>query len=291
MERLRSLDEYKSLLSSYRQAYLRGYSNNYLSTDMVIRYINLKRIYFETDGKETLFFYTDEETYYRLYIMAGQNAEIAVNRKDKPVMLRNIYREGKKSETLLRLEGGLEKQGFLLDDRTVQILAKPLEKKEDIQRKYDKASAFLDRFGIKISYAERKDIEQIMNLRKQEPLLKDYHFAYETESEILDAVEKGYYRCAYNHLGEVCAVQNYTIANGTLQGGWLAVKEEYKVRYGIGSAMAYHSFLYAIEHGISNYYGWVARDNEKSMKYHQAIGYEIGDKWADEWLLDREKGK
>ena len=113
----------------------------------------------------------------------------------------------------------------------------------DIQRKYDKASSFLDRFGIKIGYAEEKDVEQIINLRKQEPLLKDYHFAYETEREILDAVEKGYYRCAYNHLGEVCAVQHYTVINGILQGGWLAVNEEYKVRYGIGSAMAYHSFL------------------------------------------------
>jgi hypothetical protein len=284
MEHLRSLEEYKSLLSSYKQIYRNGYTNNYLNTDMVNRYISLQRIYFETD-RDALLFFTDEEKYYRLYTMLGPEMKAAVKKQDKPVMLRNIYREGNKPDILWKVEEVLKRQGFILYDKTVQILAKPLEKKEDIQRKYDKASSFLDRFGIKIGYAEEKDVEQIINLRKQEPLLKDYHFAYETEREILDAVEKGYYRCAYNHLGEVCAVQHYTVINGILQGGWLAVNEEYKVRYGIGSAMAYHSFLYAIEHGISNYYGWVARDNEKSLRYHQSIGYEIGDKWADEWLL------
>ncbi len=284
MESLRSLEEYKSLLSSYKQIYRSGYNNDYLSTDMVQRYIDLERIYFEADERALLFF-TDEEKYYRLYVLLGPEIDPVIQNREKPIMIRNVYRSGNKTDMLLKLEAALKQQGFSLYDETVQILANPMDKKEEIRRKYEKASSFLGRFGIRIDYAQKKDMGQIIDLRNNEPLLKDYHFLYETESEILDDIEKGYYRCAFNQFGEVCAAQNYSIVNGTLQGGWLAVKEEYKVKYGLGSAMAYHSFLYTIEHGISNYYGWVARDNVKSMKYHQAIGYKICDKWADEWLL------
>ncbi|MCH5270294.1 MAG: hypothetical protein J1E83_06040 [Lachnospiraceae bacterium] len=270
-------------MSSYKQIYRKGYSNNYLSTDKIERYISLQRIYFEKNETSLLFF-TDEEKYYRLHAMLGPDMDM-ICKQDKPLMLRNVYREGMKTDALLKVEGALKQQGFLLYDETVQILAQPLEKREEIQRKYNKASSFLNRFGIKIGYARKKDMEQIINLRNNEPLLKDYHFLYETEEEILNDIEKGYYRCAFNQLEEVCAAQHYSISNNTLQGDWLAVKDEYKVRYGLGIAMAYHSFLYTIEQGISNYYGWVARDNIKSIKYHQAIGYELTDKWADEWLL------
>lgn len=284
MERLRSIEEYKSLLSSYKKIYRSGYSNNYLSIDKIERYINLQRIYFDTNETALLFF-SDEEKYYRLYAMLGIDMNLNIHKPDKPLMLRNIYKKGVKTEALLKFEEVLKRQGFILYDETVQILAQPLGKKEEIQSKYNKASSLLDRFGIKIGYAQKKDMAQIVDLRNEEPLLKDYHFLYETEEEILADIEKGYYRCAFNHLGEVCAAQHYSVINDTLQGDWLAVKDEYKIRYGIGSAMAYHSFLYTIEQGILNYYGWVARDNVKSIKYHQAIGYELTDKWADEWLL------
>lgn len=286
MERLKSLEEYKSLLSEYKQITRRGYNNNFLNTDSITRYISLQRIYYETCTK-ALMFYTDEEKYYRLYVILSPDIDNEINicNKDKPIMLRNIYKEDKKPEALLKSEELFKKLGFVLYDETVQIVAKPLEHKEEIQSKYNKSISFLDRFGIKIAYAEKKNIEQIINLRNDEPLLKDYHFSYETEKEILDDIEKGYYRCAFNSSGEVCAAQHYSIANDTIQGDWLAVKEEYKAKYGIGNAMAYHSFLYAIEHEIFNYFGWVARDNIKSIKYHQAIGYELSDKWADEWLL------
>ncbi len=284
MESLRSLEEYKSLLASYKSIYRRGYNNNYLSTTMVKRYVSLGRIYYEADENALLFF-TDEENYYRLYLLLGPEMDFSIKVHDKPVMVRNIYREGAKPDCLWKVEAALKKQGFALYDKTVQILAKPLEDKENIRRKYDKAISFLERFGMRIGYAQEEDMEQMMSLKAQEPLLKDYHFIYKTKSEILEEIKNGYYRCAYNHLGEVCAVQNYAVVNGVLQGSWLAVKDEYKVKYGIGSTMAYHSFLYAIEKNIAYYYGWVARDNGKSVKYHQSIGYEIGDKWADEWLL------
>ena len=289
MEILKSLEEYKALLVQYKQVCRRGYSNNYLGLDMVNRYIALQRIYYET-SPNSLMFITDEENYYRVYIQTDAEADFAIRKKDKPVLIRNVYKENKKTEVLLRTEEKLKQQGFKLYDASVQIVASPLEMQEDIRKKYDRAMDFLTRAGIKIRYAKEEEAGAILSLREKEPLLKEYHFLYETAEEIAADIRQGYYRCAYNAQDEICAAQHFYVSNGTLQGDWLAVKEEYKVRYGIGTAMAYHSFMYAIEHEIPLYFGWVVRDNLKSIKYHQVIGYEISDKLADEWLLEGGKG-
>lgn len=285
MERLKSIEEYKALLMQYKQVCRRGYNNNYLGLDKVNRYIALQRIYYET-VENALMFITDEEAYYRMYIQTDAEAKVIIKKEDKPVLIRNVYKENRKPEALLKLEENLGRQGFKVYDESVQIVARPLDMRENIQNKYDRAEAFLKRAGIKILYAKEGEAEEILNLREKEPLLKKYHFLYETKEEISADIRKGYYRCAYNAQGEICAAQHFYVSNGTLQGDWLAVKEEYKIRYGIGTAMACHSFLYAIEHDISQYFGWVVRDNKKSIDYHQAIGYEISDKLADEWLLE-----
>lgn len=284
MEILKNLEEYKELLVKYKPVCRRGYNNNYLSMDMVERYIELQRIYYEAEDN-ALTFITDEEKYYRAYVQTNPEADITIQKRDKPVLVRNVYKENKKTDVLLKFEDKLKKQGFSIYDESVQIVAKPLEMKEDVQKKYDRAFSFLERAGIKIGYATEENFAEINFLRESEPILKDYHFLYETESEILDNIKSGYFRCAFNMDGKVCAAQQFSVENGTIQGNWLAVQEEYKVRYGIGTAMAYHSFLYAIEHEVQSYFGWVVRDNTKSIKYHQAIGYELTDKFADEWLL------
>ena len=284
MEKLQSLEQYKELLSQYKQVCRRGYTNNYLSMDMVKRYIDIQRIYYEAEEK-ALSFITDEEKYYRLYVQLSPETDFQLKRKDKPIMLRMVYKAGKKSEVVEKLEKSLLGQGFELYDKSVQIVAQPMEMQQEVRAKYERAKAFLERAGISLGYAREEHIEAIMALRDKETVLKDYHFEYETENEILENVKRGYYRCAFNAEGAVCAAQQFSVENSTLQGNWLAVQDEYKVRYGIGTAMAYQSFLYAIEHDISNYYGWVVCDNEKSLKYHQSIGYELTDKYADEWLL------
>lgn len=284
MEKLTNLEEYKAILKDCKKVCRGGYNNFYLDIQAIKRYLSLGRIYYEVN-ESGVFFFTDEEQYYRLYAYISPERETEVKKQDKPVLIRNIYREQGKPEALVRFEEGLKKQGFTLYDQSVQIISNPLEQEEDIRRKCEKALSFLKRAGLTVCYAKEEHLGEMIKLRQNEPLLKPYHFMYQTEEEMKEDIQKGYYRCVINQEGRICAAQQFSVQNGTLQGNWLAVKEEYKVRYGIGTAMAYHSFLYAIEHQIPCYFGWVVRDNVKSLKYHQAIGYKISDKLADEWFM------
>ncbi|MCH5275689.1 MAG: hypothetical protein J1E65_07600 [Lachnospiraceae bacterium] len=284
MKKISSLEEYKTILKEGRLRCKGGFNNIYLGMEAVSRYLSLGRIYYELNDN-SLILYTDEEVYYRIYLLCSLHGSLRISAQDKPILNRNIYIDSDKSDSLIQIEDMLRQQGFELYDQSVQALAKPLEMEETVRTKYDASMAFLKRIPIDIVYANEKQLDEIISLRNAEPLLKPYHFSYQTREEMLRDIEKGFYKCAINAKGEICAAQHYTVENGTIQGDWRAVKEEYKVKYGIGTAMAYHSFLYAIDRKISNFYGWIVRDNVQSLKYHEAIGYTIGNKFADEWLL------
>lgn len=283
MERLENWEKYKGLLKEARRCGFIQFSNNYLDMDAVKRYIELDRMEYRLDGSG-LYICTDEGLFYRIYIQCGENG-IKLPRKDKPVLVRNVYREGNKGAAQQEVESQMQGLGFSLYDESVQILARPLAAKEDILAKLERSERFLTRFGLKILYADSSRLEDIARLRDNTPELKPYHFLYETMEERQQAAENGYFRCVVNAQNEICAAQQFRVAGNAVQGNWLAVKPEYKGKYGIGVAVAYHSFAYAIKHNIKNYFGWVARDNIESIRYHQSIGYEVMDKLADEWVL------
>lgn len=282
LERVESWEKYKNLLREVKRRGFNRFINNFLDVDAVRRYVGLDRMEYELDGSG-LYIYTDEGPYYRLYLQCGEKA-IRLTEREKPVLVRNVYREGNKSAGQQDVEEQMQGQGFSLYSRSAQILATPLEDRGNVLEKLRKAERFLGRFGLKITYADGSQIEAIFRLRDSEADLKPYHFSYETMEERQQAIEKGYFRCVINAQNELCAAQQFRVERNGIQGNWLAVETDYKEKYGIGAAMAYHSFAYAIERNIGNYFGWLERDNEKSLRYHQSIGYRLTGKVAEDWV-------
>lgn len=283
MERLENWEKYRELLKEAKQRGFTRFVNNYLDMNAVKRYIGLGRMeYWQDEGG--LYIYTDEGSFYRLYIQCGENG-IKPPGRNKPVLVRHVYREGSKGAAWQEVERQLQRLGFSLYSRSAQILAVPLENRENVLEKLERAERFLGRFDLRIIYADSSRLESIFCLRERETELKPYHFSYETMEERQQAIEKGYFRCVVNAQNELCAAQQFSVERNGIQGNWLAVETGYKEKYGIGAAMAYHSFAYAIEHNIRNYFGWLEKDNEKSLRYHQSIGYRLTGKAAEDWIL------
>lgn len=284
MERLESFEEYAELLRESKKRGFTQFINNYLDMDAVKRYIELGRIEYGMDGSG-LYLYTDEGLFYRLYILCGEY-DVKPPKRDKPVLVRNVYRKDNKSASQIGVEEQLQRLGFSRYSETVQILSIPMENRNAVLEKLEKAERFLGRFGLKIVYADSAaQLEDIYRLRDSTSELKPYHFPYETMEEKQQAVEKGFFRCVVNARNELCAAQQFRVGRNGAQGNWLAVEVEYKEKYGIGAAMVYHAFAYAIEHKIRNYFGWVEKDNEKSLRFHQSAGYRLTGKVAEDWIL------
>lgn len=283
MEKLESWEKYKELLKEAKQQGFTLFINNYLNMDAVKRYIGLGRVEYEMDGSG-LYLYTDEGSFYRLYIQCGEGG-IKPQKRDKPVLVRNVYWEDNKSAAQKGVEGQLQRLGFSKYSGSVQILALPLENREDVLEKLGKAEKFLGRFGLRIIYADGTQLEDIFRLRDSTTELKPYHFPYETMAERQGAIEKGFFRCVVNAQHELCAAQQFRVERNGVQGNWLAVAADYKEKYGIGAAIVYYSFAYAIERNIRNYFGWVEKTNEKSLRFHQSAGYRLTGKVAEDWIL------
>lgn len=281
MERIESIEQYKEILKKYKKVARNGLNNNFLTIESVERYITLERIFCE-EYEEELLIYTDEEFYYKLHYMGKAIPQKIVGRHEKPVLLRFIYMSETEKEAWARCARSL---GLKKYDYTLQILANICEN-DNLEEKLERALRFVNRFGIKITYASTNMLNEIMALRDAEPLLDRYSFNYETDVEICEDIKNNYYRVAVTDKGEVIAAQHYTIQNGILIGDWLAVKEGYKDKYGIGAAIAFHSFDYAKVNSIKLYYGWVDGENLNSIQYHKSIGYNMTGKKSEGWLKD-----
>lgn len=285
MECLTDYDSYKELMLRNKSLYRRGFNNNYLSVDKIKRYIEAKRISYVEDSCGIQLF-LDEEKYYRCILMISADAEPTIYKADKPIFLRNIYDISKKPEVLSAAEETLKANGFRPVNTSVQIVCKPKEHEKEYRKNNEKCLRYLNRFGISIEYPDSSYAEKIFELRRNTPELRYYQFPYEESSDIESDFNKGYYRCALDREGRLIGVQHFTVENGIVQGDWLAVKDEYRLKYGIGRAMGYHSFVYAIDNGYDMYYGWVVDTNHRSLNYHNEIGYSVTDKRADEWAME-----
>ena len=190
MERLTSLEEYKSILREGRIRSRGGYNNMYLDITSIKRYLSLGRIYYELNDVGVMLF-TDEEQYYRMYLQCSPHSVNCISAQDKPILIRNIYKAAGKSDILDQMENVLKKQGFTLYDQSVQILAQPLAMEDIIHKKYDMAMSFLKRAQINIIYANAAHLDEIISLRNAEPELKPYHFFYLTREEMLEDLENG----------------------------------------------------------------------------------------------------
>lgn len=282
MKRIYTIDQYKDLLKENKENSRGGLTNNYLGIHGIKKYISLERMYFETMEKGYVI-YLDEGKYYRmLYCGRAENIN-RITPKDKPLMFRFIY--DKNTDKKQEWDNILSAFGLSEFDNTIQICAN-ISEQHDVDVKLAKSTRFIERFGLGISYATQGMIDEIFRLRDTEPVLSIYHFEYETESEICEDIVNGLYRVVTNKDNEVVAAQHFIEKNGTINGEWLAVKEEYKLQYGIGGALAYHSFDYAKQKGVDMYYGWVDIKNENSLKYHESLGYRMTGKMSESWIME-----
>ena len=281
MEKLKDLEQYKGLLKEYRCFLRTGVTNHYLSVFDVERYLRLGRIYFEKLSN-ALIFYTDEECFYRLYYMGSEVPERRLEKKEKPLFLKYVYTgQGDKD----KWKGLLVGLGLKYLDTSIQIVAHTGQI-EGLDKKLSLADRFISRFGLGVKYAGVDVQDEVLKLLEDEPWLSVYHFNYETEDEMQRDFNSGLYRVVENKNHEIIAAQHFVMANGTITGEWLAVKEEYKLQYGVGAALAYHSFVYARGKGIDLYYGWVDVNNSNSLKYHKSVEYTTTNKMADGWIME-----
>lgn len=283
MERLKSIDDYYILIKEVRRQCKISFSNMYCMTNEIQRYIDLGRLYF-IKLESGVAFMIDEEKYYKLCLYVDSTASFFIPELDKKILMRNIYREGLKNNSVQQVENGLIQNGFQKDGTSVQIQGSPSEI-TDRKKSVERCIGIIERNGYKIVQADAAMLDGIENLLEEVPFLHDYHTDFKTTEEKQQNLKQGGYLCVIDEHGKVCAATVTWVHGKSADGGAIAVREQYRT-LGLAPAICYERLKQLKGQGVGNLQGWVLLDNEASIRYHKSMGFEFMDRYADEWIRE-----
>ncbi len=284
IKELRSMDEYRTLINEFRAVCKKPFSNIYLMPDDINRYIELRRVSYKRDDNGIVFFF-DESTHYSVYLYVNEKSEFEVPIRDNKLLVRNIYRTRKRNSTLLNIQNRLQELGFKKQGTLVRVQGNS----QDIFSKckiIEKHINEMEKKGYRCIAPDFSRFDEIERIILESNVIKDYQMTYRTPEE-KKALEKGIYLCIVNSSDEICAggIVDIDIAKKIVREGAVAVKPEYKMK-GFAPILSYYRNKWLCDKNIQIVQGWISAYNEPSLKYHKSLGYNIMDKYVDEWLLD-----
>lgn len=283
MDKLHGIEEYKVLLKQFRKEHKTSFSNLYFMPKDMERYINLGRV--EYEKKEAgVIFYFDEECYYRVCMCVEIGETFNISKRDKKLLIRNIYRKSEQDEELKEFECNLERNGFNLVGTTFQVQQKTKELWQKCSR-LEKYVLLMQDQGFRCIEADFSQYKEIESLILDSNIIKDYQLDYLTEQE-KQMMLAGSYLCVLDKHNQICAVSLCVVNGGVARNGSIAVKEEYKMK-GIAPLIAYQRFKWFRESGIDLSQTWIRVDNDASIKYNKSLGYQSTGKYANEWILEK----
>lgn len=283
MQVLESYNEYKVMVTEFREKNGRPFSNLYFMPADIERYIRLGRVRYEKK-ENGIIFYFDEEKYYRVCLCVNEKDKFLVEKQDKKILIKNVYRKGKKRENLLCVEQQLKELGFKKTGTSFKIRGKVRDLYQRCKR-MKKFADVLEKKGFHCVTADISMLEEIEALILDSGIIKDYQLNYWTDEEKRRLVKEGTYLCMINDRKQICAVGGCIIRNNTTKGIAAAVREQYKM-HGLIVALNYHRLKWLYNHGIESSQGWILVSNKPSIRYYQSLGYEFLDEYTDEWILD-----
>lgn len=281
MNRLKDIEEYKILVREFRKEHKSFYSNFYFMPKDVERYISLGRVEYE-NNEEGLFFYFDEEKYYRVCMYVEAEGAFNISRRDKKLLVRNIYRKNQQDEKLVEFEKNLKRNEFDLVGTSFQIQGRMSEIWQNCSR-LEKYVLAMEKKGFRCVEADYSLYKEIEDLILASDIVKDYQMSYLTEQE-KQMMIPGSYLCILDKQNQICAASIAYAHDGVARDGVIAVKEEYKMM-GVAPMLAFRRLKWTFENKVDFGQGWILTDNDASIRYHKSLGYQWTDKYANDWIL------
>ncbi len=207
-----------------------------------------------------------------------------MEKKEKPVLIEHVYRDGKKPEEIERVEEILQKSGFV---KAQTVLHAALADPVSLYGKTEKMTAGIRRLlaGSDLHYAPVGEglLEETAAFRKTIAEIPYYQIPYFTNEEYLEEARAGRYCCIYDAGGRIVAAR-HLILSGKKTYGWVGVEERYKERYGIAALFLHDALRLILAQGLKMC-SWVDETNLPSIRYHEHIGSVWTGHRKDNWLL------
>lgn len=280
-----SVEQYYSLIAERKESLGRLKTNCTLTPEAIARYIDIQRFLYE-ESEGGIFFFSDEETYYQTYYYLRDDIAFSFSGKEKPVLLQNIYKEGKENKFLSFLQYQLLQNHFILKDTLRHAI---LPDSDELLCRLEKAIKGITQVFQKkgfvyqnVMYNQLEELKEFISGIEQIPY---YQIPFYTDEEYMEEADAGRLSCIVDENQKIVAAR-HLIVSGKKAYGWVGIEEEYKTIYGFAPYILYKQLLYLKENDITMC-SWVKTTNIPSIQYHNRIGSEWTGQLEDEWILDR----
>ncbi len=285
MKKVKSSKEYFELYRRLKRQCDTPITNIYLSLDMVNRYIASDSLYFEEQDRGGVFL-CDEQEYYRGIYYVDISNDWKIPPLDKALAIRTTYKKEQKETELELFETKLVSSGFHMAYSSIEMCI-PLEAGDRLKKQKAMYDRILKKGNFFVSYLKEKDLDDMLALRKNTKEFHIYNFVHKCNAEYLKEIENEQYMGIYNEKEELCACIYLAPGLNFRTGDGICVKEEYKMKYGLGAALMCFVLDNAINGCHQKYVSWCEQQNLESMKFHRSMGFLNTGKIADEWVLEQ----
>ncbi len=282
MEQISSLDDYLQRINGLHRSKA-AFTNNYMMAGDAERLISLGRLYCFTN-EAGIVFLSDEDTHYRasLYMDTNQSCELPL--LDKPLMIQIVYHKDKKKDNHLRIEEQLEANEFVKQDTSVQAKLNVEEHKAEYQKNFDRLYKLVRRMGYRIKAVDFTYRDKIREVFLQQDMMHDWHYPFQTEEEVQAQFEQDGWICVLDQDDRVLAYHSAYEVNSCCYGMGMAIRDEYKVKYGFAPLLQYYRVCITEQPLI---YGEVLLHNTEALALHEKLGWKFTNKYVDRWLKNK----
>ncbi|MBE5884340.1 MAG: GNAT family N-acetyltransferase [Lachnospiraceae bacterium] len=281
MKRLHNIEEYKEIVRQAREKCQNAFSNNYFMPGDVRRYIEIGKAYYESTPCGGYLLLLDEEKYYRVCMYVDATSEFTIPDLDKKAVIKNVYRKGKEEACLADIEKRMADMSFRKEGTVVQVSGDVAGIYENCKR-FERFADKLLRKGYQCVAVDDTYYDAVDKLMLSGYFIRDYQIDYRTSRE-KEALLPGSYLCILNEKDEICAVSVSYIEGAIAYGEGILIEDAYKMQ-GLAQVLMYHRFKWLFENQVQKIVAWILVDNEVSMRYHTGLGYQLHNKYVNEWV-------
>lgn len=276
MEKITDIEQYKRIVREERKRHKKTFSNIYFMTKDLENFIQQKDVYYEIQESGFLLI-IDEAKYYKICINIDPCMEFRIPDLDKKAVFEYVFRKERSEECPLTIENGLRSQQFSKKGTLVQICGQT----DKVYRNCEKSELFikrLEREGFSYAALDPTYQAKVEEMLLSTNIIKDYQI-----NHIEDNSRKRIYGGILDKDRNLCAVSMSALLGLTAYGEGFMIEDKYRLQ-GLAPMLSYYGLKRLLEWGIEQSIGWIATDNVASLRYHHGLGYELVNKYTDEWI-------
>ncbi len=277
MKRVLSIKHFISLIEDAKKNNQCTYTNCYLFSDVINKYIGQKRMFWIGVGAGIAFLYR-EEKFYNLYYYINLKDDIKFNEIDRPVVINLVHLDSKLHCEFLEIVNRWVKCGFINYKTYKQMILKA-----DPDKLMPSKSFVLDSAEYELKYAEYEYSEEIQSLWTS--ALDVFSIALPTKEELAHYINEKHIRCIVKKdESKVVAVLYYFIKKSICTLNHIVVGKEYR-RRGFGLALVKDCIENEAK-DCTRYYLWVDEKNFSSINLYKCAGFSFTGKVTTQLLLN-----